>query len=397
MTSSQWTIALRPTRLQDCYGLDKIKNYFYSASKDHSFPTATLLQGRFGQGKTTVAKIIASMIVSPTGIPYNDKNGKLIGYDADPTSPAVESIIDEKFNRDVIQIDGGQAGKDDLIDRLTSFVATPPFKDRAKVVMIEEVQELSDKAKNSLLKMIETRKPNIYYIFTAMEDLKASGLTSRCVTFKFPYESVDHIVSFLVSVLKKIDMSDEVGKKIVEAKFATDGIHLIAENASGSFRNALQKTQQCILMEAFTRDDIIKNCDVDNYADFYKTMQLILDGDKSELLFNTLLNSEDYLKSFNLSIKVIADAECYRLFKKVPGENIYFEKQAAALAANENFALLRDGFVKIQQENGAYMKQSAYVLGVCKIIDDCCKNKSTQVLNEAAVPTRKIVTRGQTK
>lgn len=379
--SKQWTVNMRPRTFGDVYGLDKIKKYFYKCSIDRSYPTAMLFNGMYGCGKTTSASIVAAMISCEHPVEVKDDKGKVIGYDPCGTCPACKAILEEKFNRECMQIDGGQASKSDIIETITNFVATPPFKDRAKIVIVEELQELSTSAKNSLLKLIETRRPNIHYIFTSMESLKGSGLVSRCVNFKFPYTKVEDTMYFLKQTLERAGLwsSDKI-----PMSFKTEGLQMIAINSEGSLRTAMQILQQALKMEAYSIQEIQEFCGLENIGGFYDTLLRVLNGENSEELFDEIINTQDYPGTFALSMKVISDAESFRIFGDVPGSAEFFKRQAAQLCSHPNFPILREGLKKLQEENNSYMKKSVYVIGMCDIIEKC--------RNATAAPTsRRIV------
>lgn len=381
--SSQWSVSLRPKTFKDYYGFDRLKKYCYAAAKDKTWPTALLLQGQFGSGKTTAAQIVAQMMVCQNP----DKDGNPCCE-----CPSCKAIIEEKFNRDVIQIDGGQAGKDEVVTTISDFVSTPPWKDSHKIVILEEVQELSTKAKNSMLKLIETRRPNVHYIFTSMEDMKASGLTSRCVNFKFPRAKVEDIMYFLKSAMEKTGIWTD---STVPEEFKMKGVYFIAANAEGSYRQALQVLQQCWMTRTFDYEIMKKEFGLVDIANFYDVLLKIEKAEVDDVLYNTLING-DYLQSFNLVMKVISDAECYRLFGDVSGrdqDNDWWHQQLVAqakqLASHPNYPILRDGLMRVQQENSAYVKKSSYLIGICRVIDECKKNLSG--VTKQATPVRRVI------
>lgn len=414
--ATQWSISLRPTRLQDVYGLDKIKKYFYKASMTDTYPNAILLQGNVGAGKTTVSKIIASMIVTPNKKPVLNEKGGIIGYDPDLDSPSVKAIVDETFNRDVIMVGTG-ANTETIQNLLTTFAATPPFKDKAKVIMIEEVQKLDKAAIQLLLKVIESKKANIYYIFTSMVDMSSSGsdsvaaaftaLKSRCVTFKYPPLQYIDIMKYLHNVM--IQTGYEADESIPQ-EFKTYGLKAIAESSEGSIRTGLQKMQQCIMMEAFTLKEIQEECGIVSIDDFYTTLIHLVKGEATDELFETLVNVNDYDGMIRLSVLAFANAESYRLFGKVNSYNsgiknkdstdteemqsflkrVLANKENGRIASEwqqkktagdvseliklPNYELAREMFVDFYKDNAIYTSKSAYVLGMCKIIDACKKN-----------------------
>ncbi|MCA1807778.1 MAG: AAA family ATPase, partial [Actinobacteria bacterium] len=151
---SQWTISRRPQTLDQMYGLENIKRYFYERAKTEDWPKAVLLRGQFGNGKTTTAKILAAMMVAQE----KDRKGNPLW-----TCPSTKAILEERYDRDVMLIDGGQSSKSEVIDQIREFIATPPMFDKRKVIIIEEVQELSTAARNSLLKTLEHPREKIHF------------------------------------------------------------------------------------------------------------------------------------------------------------------------------------------------------------------------------------------
>lgn len=364
MDKKQWSISLRPKTFKDMFGQERLKKYFENIYKNkEEYPTAILLKGQYGAGKSTAASIIAASIVCQ----HPQEDGSPCGE-----CPSCKAIFEEKYNRDVIQIDGGQAGKADVIDTLQQFTSTPPFKDKAKVVILEEVQELSTAAKNSLLKLIEARQPKIHYIFTSMENLKGSGFTSRCVKFMFDFVRPSDIMLYLHNILKKEGIWESLPKS-----FQFEGLQIIAENAGGSLREALQGLQTCLRMEAFTAEEIKKNTGMINVSHFYDMMIMMMNGETdNEALQVTLFDSDNYNDIVNLCTKSISEAEIYRVFGRVSSSSEYFKDQIIKLASHKNFDILKDNFENLLRENSSYLKKSVFQLAMCRIISLCKKANS---------------------
>lgn len=373
---AQWSISMRPHTLNDMYGQDHIKKYFYNLTKSGKpFPTAMLFQGQFGGGKTTTAKIVAQMLVC--------KNPKENG---DPCCecPACKDIIDETFNRDnVLQIDGGQASKDEVIDKITDFVSTPAWSGGNKVLILEEVQELSVKAKNSLLKTLEKPVKGIHYIMTSMEDLKASGLTSRCQVFKFPPANVQALMMFLADTMEKVPYKDSNlwDSDDIPAEFKMEGLKAIAESANGSYRMAMQMLEQCVEADIFKPDEIQSKLGIVSTSTFLNLLMSIMSGTQPLNVFNTLIEG-DYNANFNLMFKVISDAECYRVFGVAPGNNEFFNKQAKTLAEHPNFSQVKFAFCEFAQNHQAFIKKSEYVIFISNLFDTCLRNNRVTGVTE---------------
>lgn len=401
----QWSLSKRPRKLADMHGQDHVKKYFknihdlevkklenekakaaadpsYKMQYVNEYPTVTALMGRYGTGKTTAAQIIAMSMACTNP----DENG----------NPCCEclsckSVIDQTFDNDIIQIDGGQAGKDDVIDTITDFIKTGPFYARRKVVIVEEVQELSDKARNSMLRITETAKRNIHFIFTSMENLPSSGFLSRAQVFKFKYAPVDDIMFFLKETMESEGLWD---KAEIPEEFKFQGLATIAANADGSYRQALQVLQQCILTESFTVEDIKNNFGYVDFESFSNVIIAILNGNTDEVIFNSIIEG-DYNNTYNLAYKVVSDAVQWNTFGKVAG-GTYFEKQAKVIGSHKNFPLMLATFKELSNSTRTgFLKKSDYIIAMCELLGRCKMANAAPVMQARPMPTRPTLpTRG---
>lgn len=403
-----WSISLRPTKLKDVYGLDKIKTFAYKAVKKNEWPEAMLLQAKYGTGKTTVAKILAQMMVCQ----HPDGDGEPCGE-----CPSCKAIVDETWSRDVINLDGAKDKSDDIMDKLDAFTATAPFKDKTKVVILDEMQALSAPCKSKLLKLLESKRGNVHYIFTSMVDeasnskmVEASvkALISRLMVFKFPKFTDIDVMKYLYSIVKSLNIDAPV-------EFKTYGLKMIAENCDGSLRRATMILQQCIETETFDIEGIKESFGLANVEDFYQTLLRLLNGETSPELFETLINVTDYDGMIRLSVLAFANAETYRLFGDINEYNgngkktndkldneltdlfsqVEKQKENARtmsswqksktiadmkpLISHPNYTKVRDMFTDFYKDNSIYTSKASYILGMTRIID-ACKNKTERVV-----------------
>lgn len=249
-----WSITKRPHVLSDVRGNEKVKKYFYDLVKEKSdFPKAVIFQGLTGSGKTTSAKIIAQMLVC--------KNPKENG---DPCCecPACKAIIDETYNRSVMQLDGRNIGIDDLRDKVTPFVITPSITDKNKVIIIEELQEMGAEAQKYFLKTIENPQNNIYFIFTTMTGSKKSAsldkaFINRCVRFLYNEANISELMDYALDVLKSEPKVLEEIPEMEQEKFYRF-LQAIAENSGGSYRQCIQLLEQCVKSGVYDPIEIMR-------------------------------------------------------------------------------------------------------------------------------------------
>lgn len=439
--SIQWSVACRPHKMDDVYGLDKVKVFFKKAAKKEEYPNAVLIQGKYGCGKTTMAKIIAQTMVCTNLDDEQNPCGEC---------KSCKAIVDETWSRDVINLDGAREESADLINTINSFTATAAFLDKRKIIIIDEVQAMSYQCRAKLLKLIENPKVNIHYIFTSMVEestnskdkeaaIKAFG--SRCEVFKIPEFTDVDLMRYLYGMIKylKLDVPDI---------FKTYGIKMIAENCDHSIRKATTILQQCVETETFEPEEIESYFGIASVEDFYTTLFRLLNGEKSDQLFDTLINVNDYDGMIRLSVLAFANAESYRLFGRINGFNgngvtkamiekakksekyddemiALFEKednrltagelatrtklskelageksmsewqrkntinQIAPLVAHPNYIAVRDMFTEFYKDNAVYTSKSSYILGMCKILDYCSNNSPNSKLNNGEQPLRR--------
>jgi DNA polymerase-3 subunit gamma/tau len=360
----QWSISMRPHTFSEMYGCEPVKKYFYNiTAKKKPYPMLTLFQGRYGGGKTTSAKILAQMIscTSPK------ENG-------DPCCecPACKEIINESFHLDCIQLDAGQSGKDDVINKVTDFVSRPSIRgNHQKVMIIEEVQELSKAAKNALLKVTEKPKENIHFILTSMEPLESGGLTSRCVKFNFEEAEQSDIINCMAGVLQKAGLFEN--KEIIGTEnpiqFWGPLLGLIAFNSEGSYRNAIQDLDQCVNMGIYTEAEATKVLSYTSEQSLSKALLSLLSGNITSDTYATLFYG-DTLKKFTDTYKLINNAYMAKAF----GKSFDNSPNIRALASDKNFSNLASVYEKIymaSQNPKVYIPREIYISEICRFADLC--------------------------
>lgn len=422
--SINWSIGLRPTKLKDVYGLDKLKTFLYKAAKKDEFPEAMLLRGNVGSGKTTVAKIAAQMMVCTNPDADGDPCGEC---------PSCKAIVEETWSRDVLYINTAECeNADEFISRVKNATMTAPMRDKRRVLIIDEIQRAFDrngaKIGQSLLPILEAkRKSKINFIFTMMpiseindtsQKTRMKAFESRCQVFNYPiFEEMD-IVKYMYSLLKKLNLAETL-----PIEFKTKGLLAIAKCSENSLRKATMMLQQCVETETYSDVEIKKEFGISTVEDFYTTLLRVLDGDKSPELFETLLNVYDYDGMIRLSALAFANAETYRLFglvnefngNKVKADDVVAKelldlfaqvgeakdgaksisewqknntiRQIKPLIEHKNYAKVRDMFAAFYKDNSSYTNKASYILGMTRIIDACREESPRAAVTAAPAAT----------
>lgn len=406
-----WSITQRPTKLDDVFSSDPkkgaghFKTYIKSKIKTGDFPASVILSGLFGTGKTTLAKIYAATLACKTP----DKDGNPCGE-----CPSCKAIFEEKWNRDVILIDPatmrntGNTIVGEFTERLEEFTSFPARRDRNKVCIIEEFQELKDTAKHAMLKLLERPIEGFYFILLTMNETVTNGFSSRSQVFKFPPFTPQDISKYLYGICKKNNIP------IDESKFPS--LFAIANASEGSLRLAIQNLQRVVDTNLWDVNDIRRELgSVDEVANI-DLLKSICDGKIDDATFAYLLEEHDFDKVFKYNYSAICAADAYKEFGVTTGisyvksagyddmnkkEQEAFEAAASKksfsiensmriLVGHPNFSIIRDGFVELAPyfaENNFSndIQKSTYILKLCEIMRKIKKNLVPKEANERLV------------
>lgn len=317
----QWSISKRPRTLDQVRGCEEVKTYFKNIKKANKpFPAAITMIGETGCGKTTLAQIIAQMLVCENPKP----NG-------DPCCECIEckAIMEEKFNRTVKQIvpavikqKAEELGMQQNVlfgQELETFLKMPMMGAKEKVVIIEEAQEFKGDAQKMILKSVEAPREHCHVILTTMVDnggtMLPKSILGRCQKFTFFPAEPTELMLYMKSVLDEEGMWDKLPRT-----FKGEGLYAIAKSADGSYRNAIQNLEQCIDMEMFSEEAIRRYFHLTDEAEFYRILLEMLNGDLCDDSFQTIMcgDGNTIASLFALTYKVISDAESFRLFGRMP-------------------------------------------------------------------------------
>jgi len=368
-----WTISKRPTKLSELWGLEGLKTYL----SDNKFPKALLFRGQFGSGKTTVAKIIASMLVCQNP-----------GDHGDPCCECAscKAVINETWDRDVQMIDGGNSGKSDVQDRISEFVATGPFYDRNKVMIIEEIQELSDAARNSLLKYLEAPREKIYFILLSMELSKSSGFNSRTVPFNFNPAPVKDIMLYLKTMMESEGLWNDEN---IPKEFKIKGLATIAQTSSGSYRQALQTLEQALKGKFYTPESIRDNMGLVDDEEAVEVLLQLMDLDVE--VFTKIYKNKNLFQFFGIAIRILGDAKVYKTLDFLPYEdNTPFAENTKRVAGHKNLNALVKTFMDLEPLSKPYLRDAEFILHLVKFFEDNQGPSGVTRIQEPVVRTRAV-------
>lgn len=312
----QLSIDTRPIILSDVYGQPTVVKELTTRIKTGKLPKAFLMKGPSGVGKSTCSKIVAMSLVCD----HVDSEGNPCG-----TCSHCKDIINENYALDVSVLDGGSdSGKASVVE-FGKMSQMNPMYSRSSVYIIEEADQLSSSAKNSLLKVLEKPSENVYFILLSMVNGGIpKAIADRCQTFKFNEFTTRDIMFGLKNIMERMGIW---GDEDIPRTFFTDGLRTIAESSDGSLRNAVQTLDKCLFGKFFTKEDIKEHLGIISSS---TVNELLMDASNLKRDFFTKLDSLDINEVMNLAYNNLSDALQYRITRIA--KNDYFEEQTKALA-----------------------------------------------------------------
>jgi DNA polymerase III subunit gamma/tau len=173
------TLALkyRPAVWADVSGQKHVTAVLYRMARRGTLPSALLLAGSMGCGKTSTARILGAAL----NCEAENQSADVWPCGSCPSCKAVAA----GNSLDVIEVDAASNGGIDAIRQLQEL-ARYGSPGRWKVVLLDEAHAMSRDGFNALLKMLEEPPENTLFVLLTTEPGKIMAtVASRCMTFTF--------------------------------------------------------------------------------------------------------------------------------------------------------------------------------------------------------------------
>lgn len=356
---------LRPRTLNDVIGQDAVTKILKEHFKNATLPNVLFMIGNSGAGKNTIANIVAATL-SCDKIKFIDKV---------PTPccecASCKDIIEERFQQNVTVYNGSDVTAD-AIRELEKSLQYSTFDGKPRVIIINEAQLVKELKR--LLEIIETNKKHVYFIFTSTDKAKfanisgkdnksqeTQALRSRGAFFNIKAFNTKDISDYLYSLLEKIDPEEKIPEVFLE-----EGIQVIAENAHGNIRQAINDFSQCVTGEVYEEKDVR---DLLGYED-EKEFTSILYGItlKKHDVFEKI-KAVDVQSFFNYSWTILLSAGLKSITGEVYKES-WKEKTAKSLIDTNSVLPLLKMYETINYSCNGYFNEKVFMTHLLKFYED---------------------------
>ena len=253
------TQKFRPNTFAEVAGQDLVKSLLKAIIKNpDTAPKTLILQGEYGTGKTTCARILARAL--------NCKN-KTKDYDACGVCDFCKSNIENSIFYE--EFDSAMIGNVNDIKELRNTFFFDKFLGY-KVIVLDEAQLMTPQAQSALLKILEESLSGIFFILcTTHIDKILPTIRSRSLKLKFDLINQQDIIFNLKNIIN-----------IEHIDIKSDIINLIASKSNGHLRDAHMLLDEYILLG----EDKFKNLTQSSQELFYKLILSALTNNKENVI-----------------------------------------------------------------------------------------------------------------
>ncbi|MCF7844762.1 MAG: DNA polymerase III subunit gamma/tau [Kiritimatiellales bacterium] len=223
----------RPLKFADVVGQDAVVTTLEQAAAQNQLAHAFLFAGSRGTGKTSVARILAKVLMTK-------------GIKDEIIQKQIIKGIEEGNVVDLLEIDAASnRGIDDVRD-LIEKIQFSPVVASSKVYIIDEVHMLTKEAFNALLKTLEEPPEYAFFILATTELNKIpSTIQSRCQCF--PFRAIPE-----EDIIRRLQLISDQEHITIDR----EALRTIAHHVQGGLRDAISMLDQMRSLPQITMEDV---------------------------------------------------------------------------------------------------------------------------------------------
>lgn len=211
-------ISFRPKTFDDLIGQEDVVEKIREHIKSGRVPSAWLLSGASGVGKTTIARILA--------LSLQCSHQKVFGHPC-------KDCRKDKSQFDIIEINTAEAsGVDETESVISGAFYSPKPPSKYRIYIFDEMQKASNASQNVLLKYFEDSPETTIWVICTTEPGKIiRTLRRRCITYTIPElddEGVKRLVVKAIEFTGSSMKSKPLYQALSEANVGSPGFIVMA-------------------------------------------------------------------------------------------------------------------------------------------------------------------------
>ena len=181
--------------------------------------------------------------------------------------------------------------------------------DKKKILIIEECDQLSKAAFNSLLKVLEDDIPYVHFILLSTEDKKGvpDAIKSRCQIFKV--KPLD-IKSTMMNLKHIMELEGAWKDESIPKEFRLEGLKQIAMLSKGSMRSAVQNLEKCLVSKWYNPEEIKEGVGEIDEMSSRDLLRAIIAKSKDDNVWRSImsLKGDDVMHFYNYALMLLSEA-----------------------------------------------------------------------------------------
>jgi DNA polymerase-3 subunit gamma/tau len=286
----------RPSQLAHIIGQDVVVKILTKSCSKEFFHHFYLMAGKHGTGKTSTARILASILTC-----FNRQPGSAVVCGKCPACLASKG---ESASVDIYELDGASSSKIESTRQIIESSHYAPQEFKFKVFIIDECHRLSPAAMSSLLKTLEEPpQGSVFILCTSEISQLPATILSRCQTCHFKPVPPAVISAHLTRLF--------AAKKIEIEQLAIDSI---SSACRGSVRDAMEMAQEVAIMydgKKINSNEVAQFIGIVGKNQVYELVEAI--ADKNMMLAFDVL---EQMVSSNINIRNLCEELSY-MFRNI--------------------------------------------------------------------------------
>lgn len=242
----------RPRRFSDVVGQETELDVIKTMIQKNWRPSAILLAGGYGCGKTTLARLISRALLC------DDRQG------VEPCGVCEScKAMDTDSNPSYMEIDSASNGLVDDIRGLKDEATYRAVGGKPRIIVLDESHMISTPGQNAMLQILEEGREGVLFMFATTDPEKMlPTIRSRCVELSLKLLTTAEIYSRMKAVLE-----------IEGTAYEDKALRIIATYVRGHMRDALVLLEQLSRMaEAITEDMVRAHLRLDRLVELYELL-----------------------------------------------------------------------------------------------------------------------------